>query len=1277
MAPELTTNASTELGIEPSYPAERAAPNEVVDATSSRAYQVLNQISAGQDGVAYEAVNKNNDQQVELWKLVGTQHVVGREEEVLQRLSLVQLLRHPATRRVHTVIKDGSQPIVILETSPPATLKDWLRLGGPDFNPLTILRSVVGALDEAHKLGLSHEAIYPESIRLQSDLTPQLDFTRLSVTSPPTGEPVRFSHANELPFENRDIANDSYCVGQLIDWLLEEYPEFEHSCHETSSRHTAELRQLAQSAIHDSSSDRPSLARFVECFSAFLDEDQEDQSATEFDAEKTDSVAEGYSGTLSNQFVSSDSTAELSGNVAPADSTAELSAIPQVADSTAEIDSTAGSAPGTADLGLLGPVPTRKQNAIRMPNAGERLGRYQILKKIGEGGMGAVYQAEDISDGSLVAIKVLSESASLRSNSLQRFHKEARLLAAVNNPHVANLIEVNEQDGLHYIVLEFVEGVDLKHVLALRSPLAEEQALSIAADIARALVDAHQSEIVHRDIKPENVLLDLSSGLKVEDLTETDQMPRVKLTDFGIARHVNQSESLAVTQAGGILGTPMYMSPEQCKGKGEITPQSDVYALGITLYEMLGGKTPFQADDPMKLAGMHCFDAPPALRKLNPQVSELAAGIVDKAIAKKPIDRYADAAHILRDLDQLLRGEPSEIAVHPLLPEHDPLQVIGNEMMWELKSSPEQLWPMVANTERLNRAIGLPPVKYSTRVDENNKVRRFAEISLAGFQISWEEHPFEWIEGRRMSVLREFKSGPFKWFTSTVELERTSEGGTNLKHCVKILPRNMVGKLLAKIETGSKCQRSLGRVYSRMDETLSGKHGESPVVDPFEPAASMAKHQRERLENRIDLLIKRGVDTELAQMLGDYVAAAPAQELAKIRPLELAERLQLDSQELVDACLLASAEGLLMLQWDILCPTCRVAADTQTTLKELKGHTHCEACNTDFDSDIANSVEMVFRVNSDLRKTELDKFCIGGPGHSPHVVAQVRIEPTERIELELNLPIGEYLLRGPQLAKSVTLKVRSCGAPSQHEVVLNGSLDNRQTPLLRAGKQLLWICNEFDTLQVVRLERTIPRNDVVTAAQASALPRFRELFPGEVLDSGQLISTEQVTMVVTTVPEVDAIYAELGDAAAYELLQRNIAHQQKTIQESGGAVIKTVGEGVVAAFDQVEAAVEAAFQLDDTRTSEPGLAKLESSVGIHRGPALVTTVNDRLDYFGATARIATALPHASHGISMTEPVYSDPLVHEYLQQNKLAGSLLTLDLPGKPNQIVQCFANDE
>ena len=227
------------------------------------------------------------------------------------------------------------------------------------------------------------------------------------------------------------------------------------------------------------------------------------------------------------------------------------------------------------DPAILFPLPKPRRAEFV---AGQQLGNYRILQKLGEGGMGAVYKAERIADGQTVAIKVLSPAVADNPQAVRRFQKEARLLAAVNNPHVANLLEVGEDQGRHFLVLEFVAGTSLKEFLARRGALEEHEALAIMADVARALVDPHQQGIVHRDVKPENILLADVSDEHLQEAcrgTRTDWLnarAQVKLLDFGIARTTDQSESLCITQAGAILGTPLYMAPEQCKGNGQITP---------------------------------------------------------------------------------------------------------------------------------------------------------------------------------------------------------------------------------------------------------------------------------------------------------------------------------------------------------------------------------------------------------------------------------------------------------------------------------------------------------------------------------------------------------------------------------------------------------------------------------------------------------------------------------------------------------------------------------
>lgn len=390
------------------------------------------------------------------------------------------------------------------------------------------------------------------------------------------------------------------------------------------------------------------------------------------------------------------------------------------------------------------------------PEVRQTLGRFRLLDQLGEGGMGAVYRAEDSSDGRIVAVKVMRREMAANPDALRRLHKEARLLAEVEHPGVANLLEVNEDAGVHYLVLEYVSGPNLAKWMQQHPSVDEATALAILTPVVRALTVAHDRGVIHRDIKPDNILL--VEGPNPSSDLNSHHIGAVKLADFGLARHLVESESLQITQAGSVLGTPLYMAPEQCAAGGDVGPPADIYALGATLYHLLAGKPPYVAPSPLLVMAMHCHEPVPALEQANPAVSGAVAQVVARCLAKAPVDRYADATALLRDLERVQRKEPVAGALHPRLPVCDPDQVLSYEFSWELEASAAQLWPHVSNTERLNRALGMSDVQFTTEEDKPAnlpaRARRFGRIRKVGLDIDWEEHPFEWIEARRMGVLR-------------------------------------------------------------------------------------------------------------------------------------------------------------------------------------------------------------------------------------------------------------------------------------------------------------------------------------------------------------------------------------------------------------------------------------------------------------------------------------------------------------------------------------------
>ncbi len=743
----------------------------------------------------------------------------------------------------------------------------------------------------------------PGAVFLDEQLGVQVDLTGLRTSSESEGSSA-FLAPESVAGQASDAAADIYSLAKLIIWMFLGDARTDHTqLHfDRTGRHGAAMHQLLSRAASADAVERPTALEFHQNLRNLLANPVECDPPAIPESSLCDKTGEIE--VLVGQLVSDGGTTD---EITPTGSTTDAQANPV---------------------------------SHRHLTEGDTLGRYQLLSKLGEGGMGAVFKAQDQASGQIVAIKVLKAASAAKASSLRRFQKEARLLAAVNNPYVTNLIEVNEEDGLHYMALEFVEGTDLKKKLADLGHFEETEALAIAANVARALLDAHQRGIVHRDIKPENILVPAAAE---------DGQLSIKLSDFGIARSVDQSESLAVTQAGSLIGTPLYMSPEQCKGGGDIGPPSDIYALGVTMFELLSGRLPFVADDPLKLAAMHCFDAPPALSTIDGRISDRTIAIVEKSLSKRPDDRYADAGQLLRELDCLLRGEPASIALHPIIPDAADGQLVEAEYVLELQCSPEQLWPFVANTERFNRAMGLPPAEFTNREIPGRGVVRMAKVKYGPMVMEWVENPFEWIEGRRMGVLREFQSGPFKTFANIVELKRRADGGTRLSHIVKFLPRNALGRLVAGIETRWRTRKAIERVYRRIDETLRDEQAAARNVDPFEPAAKLSTARQARFADRTDQLVKRGVVAELAERMAAFVASASPQEVARIRPVDLADRLQREQEEVLVACLHAVAAGILKLQWDILCPTCRIASDTQSTLREIAKHSFCEACNLDFE----------------------------------------------------------------------------------------------------------------------------------------------------------------------------------------------------------------------------------------------------------------------------------------------------------------------------------------
>ena len=316
--------------------------------------------------------------------------------------------------------------------------------------------------------------------------------------------------------------------------------------------------------------------------------------------------------------------------------------------------------------------------------------RYRIIDTLGEGGMANVYLAKDIILQRKVAVKVLRLDLQKDPQTEARFQREALATSELSHPNIVSVLDVGTDQGLPYMVMEYVDGPDLKEYIQQNYPLDLHQVINIMDQILSAVALAHKHNVIHRDLKPQNILM--------------DKRGNIKIADFGIAVALNQS---SVTQTNSIMGSVHYMSPEQTRG-GMVTKQSDIYSLGIILYELITGHVPFSGDTPVAIALKHAQEPVPSIRQKNPEIPQALENVVLKATAKDPRDRYSSAQEMKEDLDTCLdysrRNEPPFVASH---------DVSDDETIILPGFKPQK--------EDLNQVKKDSPVENSENQDKNNK----------------------------------------------------------------------------------------------------------------------------------------------------------------------------------------------------------------------------------------------------------------------------------------------------------------------------------------------------------------------------------------------------------------------------------------------------------------------------------------------------------------------------------------------------------------------------
>jgi class 3 adenylate cyclase len=579
---------------------------------------------------------------------------------------------------------------------------------------------------------------------------------------------------------------------------------------------------------------------------------------------------------------------------------------------------------------------------------------------------------------------------------------------------------------------------------------------------------------------------------------------------------------------------------------------------------------------------------------------------------------------------------------------------------YDLKASPEQLWPFVADTNRFNRDTGVPSVEPARTTRERlRNARRRLRLSMYGMAVEWEEQPFEWVRPARFGVARTYSKGPITELRALVELTPRAAGGTKLSYDFRAKPRSLVGGFLVSLQVKFSSSRRFARAFKKYDEIASTEAEVSPEAVELDSAA------QGRLQVIGERLLAQGADAEVVERLIDFVSSADDFALARIRPYALADEWKLSRRAVLEACLRSTRFGLLDLQWELLCPLCRGAGETGKSLSEISSQVHCETCRIDFTVNFDRFVEVTFKPNALLRQVQTQNFCMGSPQKTPHIVAQQLLPAHSERELSLPLELGRYRLRALELSGGQDVSVTDAGQTMASVTIGEAGWPAQELKL--AHQSSLKMTNETSAEQLLILERLAWSDQSATAAEVTALQMFRDLFASEALRPGEQISVGTLTVLFTDLRNSTQLYREIGDATAFGRVMNHFDVLKKVIAEEDGALVKTIGDAVMAVFRRPASALKAMLSAQEMLAAPAaGVAPLILKAGVHTGPCIAVTLNDRLDYFGSTVNMAARLEGLSTGddVIISRALYDDQEVRDFVASENLQATPFEISLKG-------------
>jgi class 3 adenylate cyclase len=596
--------------------------------------------------------------------------------------------------------------------------------------------------------------------------------------------------------------------------------------------------------------------------------------------------------------------------------------------------------------------------------------------------------------------------------------------------------------------------------------------------------------------------------------------------------------------------------------------------------------------------------------------------------------------------------EPGPLSVGEVLARYPwPAEYAGAkriERLWtfDLPGTPTQLWPFISDTSRLNRALGTAEMTF---VEKEGK--RYGSNKAGGVKHDWLEMPWNWVAEQWLTCMRIYERGFMKVMFAIHHLERIATG-TRAYLYYGAIPRGAFGATALRLGFPT-LERAYRRVLPQLAAQLDRARPEVLVMPP----PPLAVDAEGRLASQRDALVSQGLPREAVEKLLDYIRTGDDADLHRIQIRERARAWKLDEQDLLRVALYATRAGLLSLSWDTICPHCRGLREETDKMSGIEANGHCEVCAVDFTTDSEETIEVTFRVHSSIREIPDQLYCSAEPYKKEHIRLQQTLAPGAAATAMPPLPRGRYTVWAGHRG-GWYLDVDDDGpATVKWE-------DHPEGTIVRAGlSPTIELHNDGSEVETFTIERATWSDDALRPGHLLSYQEFRDLFSEDYIGADVKLAVGEQTLLFTDVVGSTAFYASRGDPAAFVEIKRHFDEVFAIVTKNRGAVVKTIGDAVMATFvspvDAVRASqlIHQAFHPD--RTDTP----IRLRISLNTGPCIAVRLNANADFFGGTVNIAAKLQALaeSYQIAMSERTYGAPGVAELLAAEGAALESLTYE----------------